>query len=249
MIALKNELIKLFSKKKYIVFIVIAAAVVLIRFLGTAIFSGMISWAANNGFSLGKGMASVYDMISFNIRVFTPFVVFLAVSDLFSAEIQEDTIKSVLSQPVTRGQVLAVKTVAALIMGCVCYFSMYIICLIMQIISGGGFNNAATVLLAYVLDIIPLITLITMSICLNLLIKGPALSLLVSVIAYLALTYLSYYNGTVSPFVFTSYLEWHKLLIGSTVPVNVILSRLGILAGSVLILYSISYIMFENTDF
>lgn len=249
MIALKNELIKLFSKKKYIVFLIIAVAIVLIRFLGTVIIGGMAHWALNNGFELGKGMASVYDMVSFNVRIFTPFMVFLAVSDLFPSEIQEDTIKSVLSQPITRGRVLAVKSVAVLIIGCVCYFSLYLMCLLMQIISGGGFNNVFTVFLAYVIDLIPLMGVIIMSVCISLMLKGPALSLLVSVIVYLALTYLSYYNGTVGSFMFTSYLEWHKLLLGSTVPFYVILSKTGIVAGSILILYSISYIIFDKMDF
>lgn len=249
MIALKNELIKLFSKKKYIVFLIIAMLFVLIRFLGTVLIGGMAHWAINDGFELGKGMASVYDMVSFNVRIFTPFMVFLAVSDLFPSEIQEDTIKSVLSQPITRGRVLAVKSVAVLIMGCICYFSLYLMCLLMQIISGGGFNNAFTVLLAYIIDLVPLMCVITMSVCISLVLKGPALSLLVSVILYLALTYLSYYNSTVGSFVFTSYLEWHKLLLGSTVPFYVILSKTGIVAGSILILYSISYIIFERMDF
>ncbi len=240
--ALKNELIKLTHKKKYIVFLILAVLFMLIKSGGLMLIKKITS------VDLSVHTATAYDMIPFTVEILVPIIVFLATCDLFSNEFQDDTMKSILSQPITRGKVLFVKSLAIFLLSFSFYMIMFLISLLQQLLFGIGLKNAAEALAAYAVDLIPLICLIGLAVFINLLIKTPSLSLLICIAVYAAMNYFNYFYPTVGHMLFTGYTEWHKLIIGTLVPLSSLLAKFGIIAGTALILYSLSYIIFARTD-
>ena len=99
----KSEFLKLINKKKYLVITILSALISLVRLGGSLLISKV-----SHGELVIKGnlMAS---MLSFVADILIPLVVFMAVTDLFASEMQEDTFKASLLRPLTRFKVMVSK--------------------------------------------------------------------------------------------------------------------------------------------
>lgn len=149
--ALKKELYKLIHKKKYIVFILIGAAVSLIRWGGSALITRI-----TEGHIVVKTNMTL-EMLPFAVEILIPIIMFAAAADLFTHEYSADTLKMCLLQPVTRFKLLTAKAAAVMITGAVSLLVMYAANMLIQLISGGSLSQAPVTLAAYLIDIIPLI--------------------------------------------------------------------------------------------
>lgn len=238
-----SEFSKLIMKKKYIVLVILGAAVCFLRLGGTMLIS-----ALSQGEIVIKS-SLVLSMLGFTTDILVPLIVFMAVTDLFASEIQEDSFKAALMRPLSRFKVMTSKVLAVFFLGAVTMLVMFAACLIIQLISGRGFVGAAQGLLIYCVDIIPVFALICMALFVNMTAKGPTLSMLICIAVYIFFKYLNLYVSPLGQMIFTAYSQWHKILVGATLPFGALISNLGIWLGSVLILYTASYIMFERKDF
>lgn len=241
--SVKSEFSKLLLKKKYIVFLILGAAVCFMRLGGTMLISAITEGEVVIKSSL------VLSMLGFTTDILVPIIVFMAVCDLFSSEIQEDSMKASLMRPLTRFKVMTSKSLAVFVLAAVTMLIMYLACLVIQLISGGGFIGAGRGLLVYVIDIIPIFALICMALLINMTAKGPTLSMFLCIAVYIFFKYLNIYVSPFGQMIFTAYSQWHKIWIGAMLPLGAIMSRVGIWIGSVLILYTASYMLFERKDF
>ncbi len=243
-LAVKNEFYKLITRRKYIVLFAVGILICIGRLGGGMLISKLSSGIVNIQSNMPLGMMRLMT------DIIAPLVIFMAVTDLFAGEIQEDTLKNALMAPVTRFKVLLSKAASVFIL-CAAYFALYwLVCASLQIISGGARVSALlTALGAYMLDLVPLIALIGLAVLINMISKSPSLAMLLCIAAYVVMKYLEYYVSPVGQMLFTSYSQWHKLWIGSLLPVGAMISKIGILCGSVLILYTLSYIIFDGKDY
>lgn len=239
----RSEFLKLLTKKKYVVLLILGAAICFLRLGGTMLIS-----AVSQGEIVIKS-SLILSMLGFTTDILTPLIVFMAVTDLFASEIQEDSFKAALMRPLSRFKVMTSKVLAVFFIGALAMLIMFAASLIIQLISGGGFGGAAQGLLIYCVDIIPIFALICMALFINMAVKGPTLSMLLCIAAYIFFKYLNLYVSPLGQMIFTAYSQWHKIWIGAALPFGALMSRLGIWLGSVLILYTASYIMFEKKDF
>lgn len=238
-----SELYKLIIKKKYIVITIIGALVCVLR-LGGSVLVAKVS-----GGDVVIKSNLIMEMIGFTVDILVPLVVFMAVTDLFASEVQEDTIKASLMRPMTRFKVMTSKSLAALILGAAVLVAMFAICLVMQILSGNGLGALPHTFASYLIDIIPIMSLVAMAVLINMLSKSPTLAMLLCIVVYAVFKYMNYYVSPVGQMVFTAYSQWHRIWIGTSLPVTALLSKMGILFGSVLILYTVSYIIFDRKDY
>lgn len=238
-----SELYKLIIKKKYIVITIIGALVCVLR-LGGSVLVAKVS-----GGDVVIKSNLIMEMIGFTVDILVPLVVFMAVTDLFASEVQEDTIKASLMRPMTRFKVMTSKSLAALILGAAALVAMFAICLVMQILSGNGLGALPHTFASYLIDIIPIMSLVAMAVLINMLSKSPTLAMLLCIVVYAVFKYMNYYVSPVGQMVFTAYSQWHRIWIGTSLPVTALLSKMGILFGSVLILYTVSYIIFDRKDY
>lgn len=238
----KNEFYKLISKKKYLVILIIGAIVCAVRVGGTLLISkishGMVNVKSN----------MVMEMLPLCTDILIPLITFMAVTDLFSSEVQEDNIKAVLLCPVSRFKVMTSKALAVLSLGAVYMAAYFIVCAVFQSLSGTKFPAAHTAA-AYLIDIIPVIALIFMAVLINMISKSPSLAMLLCIGIYAVFKYMNYFVTPFGQLIFTAYSQWHKLWLGATLPLGAMISKVGILFGSILTLYTISYIIFDRKDF
>lgn len=241
-LSLNNELYKLSKKKKYIVILILSLAVL----SGRIAIPMLIKKITSGEFSIQSNI--ILDMLPFTVQILVPVIVILASVDLLSGEFNENTMKGVLIQPITRFKVLFSKALAIFILSGIYFTAMYLICLVMQLLSGAGLDNALTAFIAYALDLIPVICLIGLGFFINMIVKSPSLATLTLVAIYAVMMYLTFYSSSIGQTLFTSYLQWHKLIIGTVIPTSSLITKAGIIFGSALILFSLSYIMFDKRD-
>ena len=125
---------------------------------------------------------------------------------------------------------------------------MFVVNLIIQIIAGNGFSGIGTAFLSYLIDIVPLVGIVFLGITVNLLIGAPAGAAVCSLVIYAAMKYLGLYTAAANTLLFTAAAKLHQMLLGHTLPFSALMYRMGILFGSILILYSVSYIIFDKKN-
>ena len=240
----KNEFYKLVSRKKYIVLLILFLAVCLLRLGGSALIEkismGVVQIRTN----------MMLEMLPFLAEIMTPLVVFMAATDLFGSEMQEDTMKAVLMRPITRLKVMTSKILAAFLIGCLYYLAVFVICAILQAVTGNALLPVLfTSLGAYLIDLIPMLGLVLMGVLVNMLTASPTLSMLLSIGIYAFFKYANYFLAPLGQMIFTAYLQWHRIWIGATLPFSAMISKVGLLFGTMLIFFTISYILFDKKEF
>lgn len=239
---LSGELYKLRHRKKYFVMLLIGAAVCAIRWGGSA----LINRFSEGAISITSSMP--LEMLPFVVELLVPIIIFMAVTDLFTSEYATDTLKACLLKPATRFKVISAKAAAVFLLAGVSMLAMYIISLVIQSISGGGLTQWAPALAAYLIDLIPLAGVVLLGVFINVCLKGPSVAMLLSLAVYAVMKYMGYYVSGSESFLFTSYAKWHSLFLGAALPFDMLIYKIGIVAGSILILFSVSYIIFDKKD-
>ena len=238
----KNEFAKLALRKKYIVTLIIAALFCFFRWGGAALIGKLIG----NGIKIPSNIP--LEMLSLFVEILVPIIIFEAAVDLISSENSSDTLKLSLMTPATRFKILLSKTAAAFTMGAVSLMLMFFISLAVQIITGGSLSSAGITFIAYLIDIIPLLCISCMAVFISVLLKSPSAAMLILLIIYAAMKYAGRYISGGGTFLFTSYSKLHTIILGTPLPLPILLYKIGILLGSVLILFSLSYIIFDAKD-
>ena len=239
----KSELQKLLTRKKYLVITILGALICLLRLGGNLLIAKV------SGGEVVIKSNLIMSMLGFVTDILVPLIAFMAVTDLFASEAQEDTLKASLMRPLTRFKVMTSKSLAVFILSCAVMLVMFIACLVMQIVSGNSLSIVPQSLAAYLIDMIPIISLVAMALLINMISKSPTLAMLLCIVVYIFFKYLNLYVSPLGQMVFTAYTQWHKIWIGSLLPVGALMAKAGILFGSVLILYTLSYIIFDSKDF
>lgn len=240
--ALHKELIKLTQHKKYIVLTVLGILVSIIRRGGTALITRM------SGGTVSLKSNLPLEMLPFAVEFLVPIIIFIAAADLFTHERSEDTLKAALLQPASRFKVLSAKTAAIVIMGASSLMALYLANTVIHLLSGGTVGNAFAALAAYLIDIIPLIGIAFLGVLINVCLKGSTSATLLSLAVYAIMKYMGLFVSGAGSFLFTASAKLHIMLLGKTLPFTVLMNKMGILLGSILILYSLSYIIFDKKN-
>ena len=189
------------------------------------------------------------ELLPFVAEIIVPLIVFMAAADLFCTELQEDTMKSALLRPVTRLKVFSAKIIAIFLLGAGFFLGTFLICALMQLLSG---SPVLAVLLptlgAYCIDLIPMLGVVLFAVLMNMLANSPTLAMLLSIGIYAVCKYLNYFLATWGQMLFSAYLQWHKLWLGATLPFGAMLSKIGIVLGSIIIFYTIGYLLFDRKE-
>ena len=239
----KNEFSKLLAKKKYIVFfiiqILICAVMVLIQLVLERVSDGVIRF----GF-----ISLSMSMLTFFISVYIPLMVFMAASDLFSSEFHDGSIRAALMRPVSRFKVFSAKICAVMAMALVYLVSLFVVTVALEVIFGGEARNFWHSFGAYLLDVFPLAIVVLMAAFINQLTKSPTLAMLLSIIIYLVLIIAGTFIPQLSGMLFTGYAQWHSLFLGKALPVDALISKIGLLLGYGVVFTSAGFLLFWKRD-
>lgn len=240
-----NELYKLRVRKKYIVFLILAAAI--------CFFKVGISWilsAISHGEIVMRSANIAMTMLPFFAELYIPLITFMAVTDLFCTEFHDNTIKFMLMRPISRWKIIVSKLMAASTICAVYYAVIFIVCTVLEFVFG---TPNATLIgaagMSYLLDLVPMIVLALMTILLNMTTKSATLAMFLSIAVYAFMKFIYIFGNSFGSMFFASYMQWHKLFIGYTLPFGALCIRLGIVLGWIILLYTASYILFERKEF
>ncbi|MEG1441611.1 MAG: ABC transporter permease [Oscillospiraceae bacterium] len=237
---LKNELQKLFSKKKYMVFIIISIAIA----LGNVGIKLLVNKVAQGNFALSTHNIS-YSMLSFIADFMVPLIVFMAATDLFSSEFQDDSIKAILVRPISRFKIYLSKIMAIFVLAAVNFVCMLVVTAGLEIISGNG-GVLRNVIMAYLLDMIPMFVVILMATAVNQLGKSSTMALFLCIIVYAALAIGGIFIPHLSGLLFTGYMKWHNIWLGTALPFSAMISKIALMFGYGLIFLSGGYYLFAR---
>ena len=247
--AVKNEIVKLFTHKKYVVFMVIGALFsIFISFLGNMLVGG---FSALGGQTLHMDIGfTPTAALPLSANILLPLLVFMGASDLFTAELADLTIKAALIRPIHRtklylAKVLAIFFYAALYLGVI-----LVIGEITGLISGAVRTPQAffSAIAAYALTLVPMFVLIVFSALISLLFKSGTLVMFILIVSMLFFGALSLIVPLVRDLLFTNYLLWHNLWLGSVPPFGRMLNICLILLGYGAVFTFGGMMMFERRD-
>lgn len=236
----KNECAKLFNRKKYYVFmaieVLICGIVILTKLLTNSLSKGAVSF---------DNISSALTLMTLFIEIIIPFIVMMATCEMFSEEFQSKTIRAVFMRPIARYKIYLGKYFAVLTLAVVNMLVVMLAANLMDLLIVGNLNNLGYSILAYIIDIIPMMVLIMMAVMINQLVNNSTMSMFLCIIIYICLKLAGVYFTGLSGLVFTGYMQWHKLWLGAGMPVGTMISRIALLLGYGITFTSVGYYIFR----
>lgn len=239
----QNETQKLFSRKKYIVFLVLEALICAISILSGKLVSNLISQNGGPSFTLSIGNTAT-SMMGLFVSWMVPLIMMMAVCDLFSTEFGDETIKASLMRPISRFKIYIAKITAILFLGIV---NFAVICLAasgMELLIYGSVSSFGYALTAYALDLIPLLIVILMAVFINHLCKSTTMAMFLSILLFIGLNVLGIFWSHISGLLFTGYMQWHKIWLGTTLPFSALFPKIALLLGYGMVFFGGGYYLF-----
>jgi len=247
--AIKNELTKLFNHKKYFVFMVIGVIIsVFWSFLGNMIVKGLSALAGGMVYmELGFTPTSSLPLFA---RVLLPLLIFMGVSDLFTGEFADSTVKASLIRPLHRVKLFSAKALAVLT-----YTALYLgVILVVGVVTGlisGAVRTPAAFLGAagsYALTLIPLAVLTAFAVMVSLMFKSGSLVMFLLILSMLFFSALPLIIPRINDLLFTNYLTWYRMWLGSVPPLGKMINVIVILLGYGAVFTFGGMLIFERRD-
>ena len=243
-----NELTKLRARKKYVVFMFIGLAICIIW----ALLGNLITRIVQRNMSLSLMLSPTpMGVLPLFLHVLLPFLIFMAVTDLFTVEVTDNTMKAMLILPVERWKLYTSKLFAVISYVAVYLAEIFIIASVCQLIFGRG-ETVSTILASaasYALILIPLFVLTCFSSLISLIGKSGTLTMLLLIVAYLAMNVLPILFPAVGPLLFTSYLSIYRLFIGAVPQLARLMNMLLIVLSSGAVFFLASTIIFDKKSY
>ena len=237
----RNETVKLLSKKKY------KALLVMLFIL--CIAAGMLG-----GFTKGLIGLSLTNMpltlLSIATKFLFPLMIALAAADTFTAEQEDGSIKAVITRPISRINIFNSKVLAIVLY---IIFAL-LVCLVASLVSDITFNgieslNIGETILAYTVSIMPMLPIVLFAVAISQFCKNSSSTVMLSVFIYIVIAFIGVALPNSSPMLFTSYTGWYKLFIGASMPFTSILNMLVLLVAYTLIFYAAGSWAFEKKEY
>ena len=237
----RNETVKLLSRKKYqVLLILICLFSIGIGLLG-GFAKGLIGLSSTN---------TPLTVLSLVTALIVPLMIAMSSADLFTAEQENGSIKAVLTRPVSRINVLTSKVLAIILYTLLVLSVCLVTSLVYGIVFNGlGVSNISEALIAYVVSIVPMLPITLFAVTVSQLCKNSSSAVMLSVFGYIIILASSIVLPSLSPMLFTSYVGWYKLFIGAGMPFANILNILALLVAYTLIFFAISSWVFEKKEY
>jgi ABC-2 type transport system permease protein len=241
---LYNELIKLYYKKKTVVFLGFSALLPIIAALLIGKLQGIIGISTTTeGFSI-----NVLDIFTIFIL---PLFIFLLASDLFPGEISTHNMKLTLLRPVSRLNVFLAKTAALAL----CIALMLFLIGVINSICGALFSDIQatggwyTIIKAYIAAFFAMFAIGIAAIFFSQFFSRSSSALIFLIILFASAKLLPIFFHSATYFSLAAYTDFHLLWIGHVVAVKARLTSIMFLLSSSVLLFSLGYYIFDKKEF
>jgi ABC-2 type transport system permease protein len=244
--ALVNEIDKLYRKRK--------ASVAIILSLLMIVIGQLLVLGVRTGFGL-RGAGSVeFPMLVLSVVVNTilPLFTALVTIDSFSGEYSQNTMRIMLTRPVSRIKIFSAKITA------IAFFILInlLMLLVFSTLAGFLFNtNSATLetlartILSYLVSFIPMFVLALGIVFLANFFKSGISVFFVSILGFVVFKVLGIVFTQYSSLFITSYLDWYNIWLAQSFPLWKILRQLLIMTGYAIMLFTAGFYLFDKKEF
>ncbi len=243
LVCVKNECCKLFHRKKYLVFLIIGMVLALCNVLSKV----LLLRVSNGSFNLAGSNAAMA-MLTLFVDFLIPLVTMMAVCDLFSAEVQDLTLKASLLRPVTRLKLYTAKITSVTLLALVYLLVLFAASSLLDALILGRTKSLGYAFLAYFLDLLPMVVVILMATFINQLGKNSTMAMFLCIIVYILLYILGIFVPNLSGLLFTGYMKWHTLWLGHSLPLGALTAKICLLTGYSLVFFSGGYYLFLKRE-
>ncbi len=227
------ELRKTYSQKKYQILLFAAAATGIV-----------LAWA---GMSVQTLPFTVLSLITVFLA---PLAAMMLASDLVAGEVAQNEMKVLLYQPVERYHLISAKIIAvALYCGSLLAAAGTVSAVISAVFAGVDGISLFNILSAYVLSVIPLLTLSALFVLLSIISRSPSASFGSALFVYIGLMAAGIVFPGAASLLPTSYISIGTMVIGSRIPVGSLLTGVVLLTGYGCISFCLSGLIFQKKDF
>lgn len=244
-VSFRNELDKLLRRRKYLVFLGVGLLLCLLWCWIGSLVSRQLSGLQLNLTPNPMGVLPVF------LSIIIPFLMFMAVTDLFTVEYAENTMKASLIRPVERWKLFAAKLLSV-----VTYAAFYLVCLfVFSAVTQALFGEAepagelGRMFASYMLTIVPLTVLACFAALIAMLGKSGTLTMFLLLMAYLLLYLLPILLPVQSEMLFTSYLGWYNLWIGALPGAGKLVQMLLTELGYGVVFFTAASLLFEKKEY
>ena len=244
--ALVNEIEKLYKKKKALVAVLLSLAVIVIGQLAIV--------GVRSGFGL-RGTGSVeFPMLVLSVVVNTilPLFTALVAIDSFSGEFSHNSMRIMLTRPVSRFKIFTAKIMAIVLF----ILATLLLLLIFSMLAGFIFNtNSATLdslirtVFSYIVSLLPMVVLALGIVFLANLFKSGISVFFVSVLGFIVLKVLGMVFSQYSSLFMTTQLDWYNLFLVNIFPLGKIVRQFMIMLGSGIMLFTAGFYLFDKKEF
>jgi len=243
-----NEWDKLMSRKKYIVFLCIGAAICLLWTALGQLLSNFVMM--HGGFSLTLGPTPM-GMLPFFLQLLVPFLMFMGLTDLITVESADNTMKAMIFRPVERWKLYFSKILAVLTYSALYLTAIFVICTILNQVFGRPLRVAEilTALASYAMTLVPLAILASFAALIALMGKSSTLTMFMLLFMYMLLNVAPILFPVLNEMLFTSYLSWYRLWIGALPSASKLIHMLIIVLGYGVVFFTAGSLIFEKKDY
>lgn len=237
----KNEIYKIFQRKKYWIILAVTLGITVCGALISLISNSVISFSSQN---------YPYAILSLCCYLFIPFTALMLASDLISGECERNELKLILTRHVSRTGLLFGKLAAVMVYEFFLTAANVIAALIFSLILSGFTSvNIFIVLMSVVITIIPIAAFVSFAGIISVFCKSGISAFGMGVAAYGGFALLGLVFSRISSSIFTSYLALYKMIIGQNIPVFRLILGIGVLLGFSLLFLSAASMKFEKREF
>ncbi|MCL2372091.1 MAG: ABC transporter permease [Defluviitaleaceae bacterium] len=211
--AYRNELTKLFLRKKYIVFLVIGLIICIGWAALAFVAAGLMNRSAGMFFNLTPTPMGALPIF---LQFILPLLIFMGATDLITSEGSDGTMKGSIFCPVEKWKLYTAKIAAIMVYVIIYLTCIYAISTILNQTMGNALDAGQlfNAFMSYLLALPPLLVLATFAAFVALLVRSSTLVMLLLIGSYLLLNVLPLFSPIFSELIFTSYLGWHRLWVG-----------------------------------
>ena len=237
-----NEIVKISKKKKLVVSVILSVLFVIGMAIGAYLLNNFAGIRITGGteFSIMVLTILIYSILP----LFTTFICV----DMFAGEFSDNTIKFTLTGPASRIKIFFGKilTVATFIIANL--FFVMILSTIASLIINKNIPNFLKIPMSYVMAFMPIFIFALVVVIISNLARGTTSAFMFSVLVFLVFNGLNLVFPQTKGFLFTSTLDWHRLILGSYINFSKIFRVFLILLGYCIMLITAGYYLFEKKD-
>jgi len=239
--ALVNEMTKIFRRRKTVLFCLADIAIILLF----VVFNSLSSVDAYMLSALG----SMFSMHNLFFMLVFPLYIFIETMDIFTGEMDDQTIRNALVRPVARMKIYLAKVCA------VCTFIFVQILLVgviwasVSVYLGEKAGNALKNIAAFAISFIPMIAFVFFAAFVAQIAKNGLIGMLLCIFFLIVSYTTEALAPTAAAFLFTRHINLHKMLLTGNIQFSGSFSALLIIVAYIGVTFTAGVLIFEKKEF